>query len=425
MLRVDDNNAPVDAFLMHLFDQPLSVILKRLRSATAAGRSKINKSTISMAFEKYGRPIAPTGDALKLAIESACGLDVYGYIERKQKQLRTLGYGPAPISGTFGLKVKDHAELVDIHLGLKKNVEVAKFEIFETRFGIKLPHEGSGNRGKITIQPNPVDTCTILFRTGGSAAPLVFQGKVFLPAIQNLPIDAMKALISSDSFSLQLVRNGYSFEQDGDALAEKRQSAEAWATMCRLWVALAKGKGTIEIESTGGRFRWTVPLLKVATINSKRYAKLAKVCDLLAYLFKRAGLFPSPELSMREIADSWDDIVSTSAVATGKLNTASATVIPHSMSLEGQQSMKGIYGDFLSMERITLAAFVKCQATLEPMGGEIKLLLTKFGKGEVRAIRSYDDYRALKAKLEGMGRLLVLRREILPPLGDNQASDAA
>jgi hypothetical protein len=54
--------------------------------------------------------------------------------------------------------------------------------------------------------------------------PIVLHGDLFLPAIRDIPADARKALIRTKFFSIQLVTDRYSIEQDSATMTTKTQS---------------------------------------------------------------------------------------------------------------------------------------------------------------------------------------------------------
>ncbi len=66
VFKVNDKLEFVDAYLIHLLDDPLATILKRLRKADAQGVKVTNKLTISMSAQRDGVRIALTGAALSV-----------------------------------------------------------------------------------------------------------------------------------------------------------------------------------------------------------------------------------------------------------------------------------------------------------------------------------------------------------------------
>jgi hypothetical protein len=236
-----------DAYLIHILHKPLGRILKRLRKEDAAGNSAPNKQTISMAASTDGIRVAPTGYALRGALSSAGGTDLHAYAAEKAKQLAELGFEERPYTTQMTLHLGSHDDLVDVFLGLKKDVPASDLRAEHERFGIKLPlPELSGDKATITIQPSPADACTITVRSGPLSTPAVFKGTVFVPAILSLPPERRKILIETDLFSMTLARTGCTITAKRNISA---QTPTTWASYWRLAFVMSTGIGTIQIAS--------------------------------------------------------------------------------------------------------------------------------------------------------------------------------
>jgi len=208
VLRVNEDLDFVDSFLIHLLDEPLAVILKRLRRERAlSGVPKINEKKITIPVNKNSVRFKPTGKDLRAAFESACGVDMDAYISKKSGQLQNLGFDEKRHQLNATLHLGSDEEIVDAFLGIKANIPVSNVQAFETRFGIKLPDKNLHGSGVLNINPNPADSCLISFQRSALEVPAVFTGEMFYPPIPGLSSEKVKILIKSDFFTIELKRS--------------------------------------------------------------------------------------------------------------------------------------------------------------------------------------------------------------------------
>ena len=121
MLKADGNLTFTEAYLLHILDDPLSQILKRLRQEHAARTTKnINRRYISFYRGNDWTRLPVTGEAFRAAVEAACHGNIHHYAAKKREQIERLGFEPNAYSGSFRLTTKNPKELVDVFLGQKK-----------------------------------------------------------------------------------------------------------------------------------------------------------------------------------------------------------------------------------------------------------------------------------------------------------------
>ena len=120
VLQIDDDLSVVDAWLIHLLDEPLYFILKRLRKEEQRKTSGINKLYISFDFSKFGSKLVPLGYALRDAILTACKVNLHSYVEKKQDQLLKLGFDSGRYRTQLTIPLESERDLIDTFLGIKK-----------------------------------------------------------------------------------------------------------------------------------------------------------------------------------------------------------------------------------------------------------------------------------------------------------------
>jgi hypothetical protein len=191
---------PTELFLIHLIDHQLAKVLKRLRVERARGSTHLKGKTMKFSRTAMGRPIAPTGAAVKAALETAIGSDLSGYIDRKRDQLRSLGYESGSHRAKFEMTVDGHRQLVDVFLGLRP-ATVKHLRHFENRFNIELPMERlNAERAELHVDPKPKADCEIVFRPAGGGRPARFPGKLYTALLPGMAIEHLGYRVDTESF---------------------------------------------------------------------------------------------------------------------------------------------------------------------------------------------------------------------------------
>lgn len=305
VFKVDKtNNEFTDAFLIHISKKRLGAILKRLRTEEAKSEGKpINQMDISFTPTESER-IDISGTSLRDALKKFCGPDLHHYATEKQTQLQRLGFEIRPINVTATFEMLDKEQLLDVFLGLAKEVPVSLFETSETRFGITLPGHRS-TQSKLTFQPSPSDTCTIIVRGDELDSPSVFKGDVFFPPKALGPLS--RFLIRSDLFSIQIglteigTRPTFSFDIQG-----KSCTPTIWADYWRMLSAFQKNTGVVEIRAEKFSQSIEIPIAVDDLINMGNWPTPETciiMCEGLSKILKQAGIQPEPSFEFVKIID--------------------------------------------------------------------------------------------------------------------------
>lgn len=243
VFKVNNKLDFVSAHLVHILDDNLARILKRLRTEQAKGTKphQINKKYISFKVSTSGRKIEPTGEALRLTMSEFCGPDLDAYIDRKRKQLQDLGFEPRRFQATTTFKVESMDGLVDGLLGLRE-LEVTAGRAFETRFGIKLSlNEPSFAKSVMRVKPGKADTCIVTVRETPLAPPATFSADIIFPPMANLPKEHLKILVQNPLFRLLINGNKIQFTTDEQAISATRLKIDDWRNFFRMLIALCRG----------------------------------------------------------------------------------------------------------------------------------------------------------------------------------------
>ena len=184
-----------DISLIHVCDDVLAAILKRLRQAHAAGNAKLHKQDVSFRLHSANF-VEINPQAIRGRVEEIIGKSMIEYANLKHKQVTELGYE----LNRFDLKLQFDAvrpsEFVDGLLGLR-DLPTLRVEHFERRFDISLPVDNHSilQKSKIKIEPHLVAKCfiSLIGRTSGQASEL--SGNLYYPGQLAIDVGVRKLLI--------------------------------------------------------------------------------------------------------------------------------------------------------------------------------------------------------------------------------------
>lgn len=364
VFEVNNDLAFVDAYLIHVLDENLSKVLKRLRTEQAKFATKINEKTITFDVAKSGRKIPPTGPGLLGGIKDCVSSGLNEYITTKKAQLSSLGFELRRYQGKVKMRVGSHEEMVDAFLGLQE-IEVSDFEMFEIRFGIKLPaHQEKFTAGKMKISPNAVDTCNITVSDVLPIKPATFLGEMFLPAIPGLPLNQMKFLIRSPFLQLGVSQRDGAVQvtfQLNDLTESFRCLAE-WITYLRLMLIFSRGTGSITLRpSRTNNFPVPIPVPVSAELGLEKpevYQFLLKGFEAALHICDSAGVADRP-VSFDQIESRIVDILAVDGLLGENAGMVSnlAFTIDAKTEIELPPKAEVLFINFISFASVTFGYY--------------------------------------------------------------------
>jgi hypothetical protein len=198
MLRFDKNGELINTYAVHFWDQLMHRTLEAVRKASNSG-GPLHQTWLNISFAETDE--CKSLVAWMLECISAVGDD---YEARKKSYYQSLGYEKGYGVGQLTVQAENTEEIVDGFLGLGDGLKVTQFVFTPARFGIPDPTpQVDLTEGRIIVSPEPVGTCEIRIRGGGTNLSL--PGKVFSFSTPDM-VDAQKSLRFSTSF-LHLIRS--------------------------------------------------------------------------------------------------------------------------------------------------------------------------------------------------------------------------
>ncbi len=409
IFRVNDKLEFVDSYLIHMLDEPLAVILRRLRSESASsGTQKINKKEITLPVNRNSVLLKPTGSDFRAALEAACGHDTDVYIARKSEQLRTLGFD----DGRYKLKASLHLgsddEMVDAFLGIIKDIPVSNLQAFETRFGIELPERLPGESATLNIIPSPFGFCSITFRGSPLETPVVFTGEMFSASIPGIAPENQKVLIKSDLFSIEFKRGSFRFSSN---VAESTKCIpQHWLQYWRAACVMSLGKGIIQIQSNSFKDVIEIPITSALTnpdVDTCKY--WVDLCEATVGLLGRAGVSEAPVVTIGELEQNSIHIFLVAEVLNG-VNLFKPFFTKIFASVENMGRVASVWADYIIIGDKILVCDGIVQFSIENEENQSKWTAIGFEPKGLRVITKFpEQYEQLieKAKLDS-GAALVM-----------------
>lgn len=202
ILRVDEESYEiVDMHLVHILNENLSRILKRLRAEFASGAETLNKTEITFGISA-GQKVGLTPDDLRSALSEAIGEDMNAYGEAKLRQRETAGFNNNErFSMSISFEEMTASDLIDGMLGLKR-LGVKKLQGYEERFKIKLPGGLSFPDGAenvvMEISPVPIDAGTICVSCPPLNRTVELSCHLIAPALPEIPVESLKVIARAE-----------------------------------------------------------------------------------------------------------------------------------------------------------------------------------------------------------------------------------
>ena len=412
VLKVDNSSLKVkDAYLIHLVDNRLGAILKRLRLEQAKGTaaSQLNKKTLSLTPSNSER-IEPTGAALRAALSSACSSGMSSYVQAKNDQLRKLGFDMPPIRGRMKLKLEPDDDIGDVFLGIRKEVPVTHFRTVTSRFGIELP-EIEVSDGRITIEPHAMDQCSITIRDDTSIHPAVFGAQVFLSPIWLRSLAGKAARIESNLFSIVVGSDPYEVNYDIDA--PKRETPDGWRQFWRAILAFSSGHGSIKIVAQNSPLNFNIDIPASQGFSDVGDSKYwMRVCEDLSYLLAAAGVYPEPQLEFRDIESGAKDIICAATFLREDSMVLSADCTAHA-GFTIPATERCIVANILELGVVSVGYYRVADMVGTSLGdNKFTLKARTFSPGRVRLLSSrcniYDDFVADIIKAENISMVIQI-----------------
>lgn len=157
-----------------IIDDVLSRGLREVRKARLEG-TPLHKTTMSLDFRAEDKI---DGDLVEW-MQARLGDTAQSYTNNKKQQFDTKGYENSVGTGKFIVTANSEGDFNDNFLGLGKGLSVEHFLYTDLRFGLPEKIEEFRGKGRLFIEPTPIDTCQIKLSGPSNEPPLVLNATVY------------------------------------------------------------------------------------------------------------------------------------------------------------------------------------------------------------------------------------------------------
>jgi hypothetical protein len=203
VFHFDGKNTPQRAYLIHIGEKIIQRSLKRLRKQEAMPNNSIRKPTLTITYGNTDKLVAESGICLKQAIETHISSGIEKYHRWKCELLESLGYEDGHGYITLQVSGKDPVgDLIDLSLGLRKNMSATNISIHDTRFKIDRVLRKFPEEAQISLGPS-IQKGSIHFRERKSSPGIKFSADVHTPSVNRIvPPKRMKFRLESKFFEI-------------------------------------------------------------------------------------------------------------------------------------------------------------------------------------------------------------------------------
>jgi hypothetical protein len=302
-----EGREPVRIFAKHFWTEEIVQTLKRAREAHAQCRDDLNNLKMTLRFGSKDEH----SDDLLVWMASVIALHGDEYAGLKHGLGRSVGYEESAFHGNVRFNIADLGALVDHQIGLAPVAPPLNITMRERRFGIdSLQPLFQGVPSVLQMQSHP-QPCRV--RVRGANDDVWLDGKLFVPALPNLPIEFRKLRVVADF--LEIVMTGINTGNVTFHLnpGDHRSLPELRALASVMKIA-DEGPIQIQIARDGS----VLPSFSVNFPTEKSDANI-EISSVIACLEKVSiGILPPDlTLSLLEIRRAWNAIVAFNGLVAG------------------------------------------------------------------------------------------------------------
>lgn len=206
-IEFDSQKVAQKAFVVHVDEAIACKILKRLCEAQKAnGEDSLNKKSMQISYGDDHRMKDLDGNCLKEVLLSHIGDNMAQYIANKKNYLECAGFDSESFKITFMTEgVENLKKLVDVSIGIEKEVEISRFTRTGGRFGIAdETYSVDSEGGKLQMpEVKPSTMGTIRFKEDMLSSGLSFESNLYSSPFNIwIPNELVKIRFEGDFFSI-------------------------------------------------------------------------------------------------------------------------------------------------------------------------------------------------------------------------------
>lgn len=206
-IEFDKKETAQRAYVVHVDSELITNVLKRLHETEQSEKNNnLNKRTMTIHYDDTNLLKTANGNSLKTRFLYHIGADVSEYIANKKSHLESTGYENGFAQITFTTEgAENFKSLIDVSLGIKDEVEIAKIKNMDMRFGILSNNPSLGTDGGKMAMPDlkPTREGCIRFKEDRLSIGLSFECKLYIsPFYRMIPKELNKYRVQGKFFDL-------------------------------------------------------------------------------------------------------------------------------------------------------------------------------------------------------------------------------
>jgi hypothetical protein len=190
---------------VHVMDDALASILKKVRECEAKDTLSINRTEIRLNFRALGKEITPSGGGIGEIIEQSFADGYDSYIRKKTDQIENLGATAMRYAGQFEFQTNNVREIADVFLGLRA-AKVSNFSMSETRFDNKLPISPEPSEATIRVHQAPKKG-EVIFRNRRTGETVRLKADFTFAGVAPKASQYTRIRVSHDYLTIDIERN--------------------------------------------------------------------------------------------------------------------------------------------------------------------------------------------------------------------------
>jgi len=379
----DDNDNLLSTHLIHLLNDQLARVLKKLRTASKQSRTDINHQFLNYRLSE-STEIQEGHLGLYAEFASLVPDDMFSYTRLKGHQLATLGYGMDRYVVRFGIDDVDHEAILDGFLGIR-DLTPSSFEVSERRFAIELPlHQPAPKSFRIEPVLQYSGEVEFIGKSADDTLKIPCTYTVFPSELSGAPTDAF--VVSIELGTMYAHSGRLKFTVGENAFATERSLAE-WIEFLRLCRLFVSGEITVTLQDLD------------TTIPPRRFEGYEKPDDkLMARFTRQLNVLRSFQAVLEYIDDghsefAFDDIMRSASginLLSGALPDGPyplTAVMPVSTAPIPESSECAGFAAMFRIGERNLGFFIPFQITIDLRADTVEWIGRKNGKPIVDWIR--------------------------------------
>jgi len=207
-IEFNGEDAAQRAFVVHIDNDLITKVLKRLHQLEQSDENNnFNKRTMTIHYDDSHLVAKLNGEGLKQSLLTHIGNNIAEYIAIKKAHLESTGYEDGFGQITFNTEGEDNLKaLIDVSLGIEKQVDISKFKGVDTRFGILSKNPIVDVEGGKLEMPGlkPTADGKIRFREDTFSPRLSFDARLYnSPFNAMVPNKLVKMRVEGDFFDFE------------------------------------------------------------------------------------------------------------------------------------------------------------------------------------------------------------------------------